>query len=146
MGTHVSRETTLESLNELLRMELAVGEAYRHALRNVEGLPQKQLEIGLDAHEERAAALRGRIQMLTGTPAGSSGAWGAYLRLIQGSADLLGKQAALLALEEDEDQALSDYRRLLGQVDEETRVFVEMRLLPGQRRSLERIGDLKRDL
>lgn len=50
----------------------------------------------------------------------------------------------MAVLEEGEDHGLRDYRDDLDRLDAETRQFVELELLPAQRRTHDQLSALKR--
>lgn len=126
---------TLETLKGLLKGEIAATETYTQAISRIEERQQVPLHESRDSHARRVAALRERIIALGGIPVEGSGAWGAFAKLIESSATLFGRDAALAALEEGEDQGLRDYRTALAMVDGGTRMWLETELLPAQIRT-----------
>jgi len=126
---------TIETLKGLLKGEIAATETYTQAISRIEEHRQVPLHESRDSHARRAVELRSRITVLGGVPEEGSGAWGAFARLIESSATLHGRDAALAALEEGEDQGLRDYRSALTTVDGGTRVWLETELLPAQIRT-----------
>jgi demethoxyubiquinone hydroxylase (CLK1/Coq7/Cat5 family) len=146
MQTQTQKNDTVAALNELLRGEMAAVETYAQALKAMREMPSPELERARTSHEERVAAIRERILLIGGTPSDGSGLWGAFARLVQGGADLLGPKTAIAALEEGEDHMLKEYRESLGKVDEDTRFFIESRLMPGQERTHETMSNVKHNL
>ena len=140
-------DKSVDALNSFLRGEISAVETYRQAIGHVtdERLRSLLEECQRD-HEHRVEAIRERIEKLGGLPAEGSGPWGAFAKLIQGGADVLGEKAAIQALEEGEDHGLADYQRDADQVHGDTRRFVRMELLPAQKRTHERLSRLKRTL
>ncbi|QRK04455.1 PA2169 family four-helix-bundle protein [Archangium violaceum] len=139
--------TDVETLNSFLRGEISAVETYRQAIDHVSNdRIRSQLEDCLHDHEHRVESIRERIEKLGGTPAGGSGPWGAFAKLVQGGADLLGEKAAIQALEEGEDHGLADYQRDLDKTHGEARRLVRMELLPAQKRTHERLSRLKKTL
>ncbi|UQA61942.1 DUF2383 domain-containing protein [Polyangium aurulentum] len=135
--------STIESLNELLRGELASVETYELALRTARDVDlASALRQIRDSHGRRVAILQDKIRELGGQPVASSGAWGAFTRLVQRGADLLGNRTALAALEEGEDVGKRRYARELDELDETTRHFVLTELAPEQQKT----HDLSRSL
>jgi uncharacterized protein (TIGR02284 family) len=137
--------TSVDRLNDLLRAELASVETYDLALKRVRDAElASALRQIRESHDRRAALLREKIRSMGGLPAPGSGVWGAFARLVQRGADLLGNRAALAALEEGEDQGKKRYTRDLDELDEATRQFVLHELSPEQMRTHDLAQSLKR--
>lgn len=137
----------VETLNSFLRGEISAVETYRQAIGRIsDDRLRSQLEACQQDHEERVTAIRERIEKLGGEPAEGSGPWGAFAKLVEGGASLVGDKAAIQALEEGEDHGLADYQRDVDQVHGDSRRFVRMELLPKQKRTHERMSKLKRTL
>ena len=62
-------------------------------------------------------------------------AWGAFAKVVQAGADLLGDRAAVAALEAGEDRGLEVYAEGLRECDAKTVQIIEKDLLPEQRRT-----------
>ncbi|MBN1207863.1 MAG: DUF2383 domain-containing protein [Myxococcaceae bacterium] len=140
-------DKSVDTLNSFLRGEISAVETYRQAIGHVtDARARTLLEECRRDHEHRVEAIRERIEKLGGMPVESSGPWGVFSKLIQGGADLLGEKAAIHALEEGEDHGLADYQRDAEQVHGEARRFVRMELLPAQKRTHQRLSQLKRTL
>jgi demethoxyubiquinone hydroxylase (CLK1/Coq7/Cat5 family) len=140
-------QSDVETLNSFLRGEISAVETYRQAIGRIsDDRLRSQLEDCQQDHQQRVVAIRERIEKLGGLPAEGSGPWGAFAKLVQGGADVLGEKAAILALEEGEDHGLADYQRDADQVHGDARRFVRMELLPAQKRTHERMSRLKRTL
>ncbi len=123
-------------LQECLRGELSAVETYdlaMHAMHDAE-LTRALLQLR-ESHERRVMLLRDRLHEDGATPDAESGAWGAFAKLVQKSADLFGSRAAMRALEEGEDHGLKLYSADLGDCDMSTREFILVQLLPEQQRS-----------
>jgi uncharacterized protein (TIGR02284 family) len=140
-------DTDVETLNSFLRGELSAVETYRQAIGHVStDRLRDQLQDCQRDHEQRVAAIRERITKLGGTPAEGSGVWGAFAKIVQAGADVLGEQSAIQALEQGEDHGLADYQRDLDKTHGEARRFVRMELLPAQKRTHDRMSKLKKTL
>ena len=81
-------------------------------------------------------ALRSRIRELGGEASDSSGAWGAWAKIVEGTANLFGDQASLKALKEGEEHGLKDYQEALDDVDSASASFIESELIPAQQRHI----------
>jgi uncharacterized protein (TIGR02284 family) len=139
--------TDVETLNSFLRGEISAVETYRQAMGHVaDDRLRSQLEDCLHDHEHRVEALRERIEKMGGKPSESSGVWGAFAKLVQKGADVLGEKTAIQALEEGEDHGLADYQRDMDKTHGDARRFVRMELLPSQKRTHERLSRLKKTL
>jgi len=106
--------TTTDTLNSLLRGELAATETYQQALAKV-GNEAEAVELQRIHAEHRDAAntLRQHVRGHGGEPDHGSGAWGAFAKTIEGSAKLFGNAAALRALRQGEESGLSSYESAL---------------------------------
>ena len=141
MGT----KSTVEELNALLRDELMAIKTYQQALEGRSAFSGKsELSRCQLSHERRAELLREQIELLGGTPAGSSGFRGAVAKVIEGSAVAMGEGVAIRALEEWEDKGLKDYVARSEKLDPPARQVVTSRLLPEQVETYRVMSDLKR--
>lgn len=131
----IEREASVETLNSLMRGELAAAETYRHAIERLGGDVSVDLKTCLQSHDHRATRLAEHIALAGGTPVSGSGVWGAFARLVEGSAALISPRALYAALEEGEDQGLTDYRAALDRVDSAGLTLVRGELLLEQIRT-----------
>jgi demethoxyubiquinone hydroxylase (CLK1/Coq7/Cat5 family) len=131
-------DDAVNKLNECLRGELSAVETYDLAMRGVRDLELvSALRELRDSHDRRVTLLRDRIRACGAEPVQTSGAWGAFARLIQRGADLFGDSAAMSALEEGEDRGLRMYSEDLDRLDAKSRDFIVLELLPEQERTHE---------
>src|SRR5438105_7761227 len=137
-------DRSIDHLNSFLRGEISACETYRMAIAKLEGEPFRvDLEQCLVSHEVRCDDLRRRIRLMGGTPAESSGMWGAFAKLIEGGAKAFGPRVAIAALESGEDHGLADYKRDVIDLDTESRAFVLTHLIPEQEKSHATMSRLK---
>jgi bacterioferritin (cytochrome b1) len=147
MKTTTTVTTGIETLNTLLRGELSAIETYRLGLEKVGDDPGGQELHGLlRDHRDAADRLWHHIERHEGRPAESSGPWGGWAKLVQGTANLLGDAAALKALKEGEEHGLKDYEEALHDegLPEDSRELVR-ELMARQRQhiaTLDRLIDL----
>jgi hypothetical protein len=137
-GGAVDADTVTGILNKFLRGELSAVETYRQAIERLSASPfADDLLENKRSHEQRVQMLRSQVLRLGGKCAESSGAWGSFAKLVEGSAKVLGEKAAIAALEEGEDHGLKLYRSNsdIDKLDLATRDFVERSLLPEQERT-----------
>lgn len=128
----------INHLNVLYRGELSAEEGYRIALKEARFVEPvaAQLEAQERSHRDRSTLIRERIEGLGGKPAESSGAWGAFAKLIEKGAAALGPSAALVALSEGEAHGLRSYDEHLKDLDTSTRSFAMTKLYPKQQETL----------
>lgn len=141
-----TQSNAVDQLNSFLRGEISAVETYRQA---ADALKTSQ-NVGLlnqwrQSHENRVQLLRSEIQKLGGTPSEGSGAWGAFTKLVEGGASVLGEKAAIAALEEGEDIGLKDYRGI-DKLEPPVRSFVQQQILPEQQKTHDGLRDLKKRL
>ena len=131
-----TQNASVQKLQELLRTELSAVETYELALKSVShvGLHRTLQEI-LVSHSRRVPQLREKITAMQGDPPQSSGVWGAFAKVFQAGADILGDRAAISALEEGEDRGVEAYAGDMTGVDPKTRKLIDGELLPEQRRT-----------
>ncbi len=131
-----------ESLNTLLRTELAAVVAYQHALRSLDG------RLGVDSerilrmaagHQRTVAALQACVHALGGTPATEPGAsWSAF--------SLLRDELSVQQLLEAEECGLADYEAALPSLEGDVRDLVETELIPRQRQHVATLSRLLIDV
>src|SRR5437667_1106171 len=116
MATATDR--TVDTLNSLLRGELAATETYQQALAKVDDEPgAHELQRIHVEHREAANTLRKHVHQHAGKPDQGSGAWGTFAKAIEGVAKLFGSTAALKALKEGEEQGIKSYEKALDGTD-----------------------------
>ena len=140
-------QQNVDQLNSFLRGEISAVETYRQALEALKSsaIVPKIAECK-QSHEQRVAILTDEVRKLGGEPAQSSGAWGAFAKLVEGGAAVLGEKTAIAALEEGEDHGNADYKRDLTKLDGAARTVVEQQVLPLQLRTHADMSKLKKQL
>jgi len=126
----------INTLNELLRGELAATETYQQAMAKVGSGPgADELRQLRDEHREAANTLRQHVHTHGGKPDQGSGAWGAFAKTIAGAAKLFGNTAALKALKEGEESGAKSYESVLKDKDlaDDCKELVRNTLLPQTR-------------
>jgi uncharacterized protein (TIGR02284 family) len=138
----------IETLNKFLKDELAATETYQQALDKLKedaGLAgSESLSPIYEAHKDAVSSLQALIERLGGTPCEGSGAWGTWAKIVQGGANILGKKAALKALQEGEKSGAEDYEKALEdtELSSDVHSLIETKLLPAQQahiRTLDRL-------
>jgi len=126
-------DQTIDILNSLLRGEWAAVETYDQALAKIDedGIRAVLRRIRTE-HHQALEALEQHIRYFGGEPVQSSGTWGAFARLVEGVAQVLGITPTLRALREGEQEGCHDYERALeGEaLPPECRGLVRTSLLP----------------
>ncbi len=140
-------QKNVEQLNSFLRGEISAVETYRQALEALKSSTYGAKIVECKrSHEQRVAILTEEIRRLGGTPAQSSGAWGAFAKAVEGGAAALGEKAAIAALEEGEDHGNSDYKRDVAKLDPPVRAIIEQQVMPLQMRTHAELSALKKQL
>lgn len=135
---------THETLNGLLRGELAATETYQQALAKVGDDPRAaDLRRIHDQHREAANTLRKHIHDHGEKPVQGSGGWGVYAKTVEAAARVFGDAAAMKALREGEEYGARDYEKALADpsLPEDCKGLVRARLLP---QTMEHIATLDR--
>jgi uncharacterized protein (TIGR02284 family) len=125
-----------EGLNRLIRGELSAIETYRQALDKMKDAPEAtELHSIMVEHRTAVQVLREHVAQRGGNPADSSGAWGAWAKLVEGTAQIFGNAAALKALKEGEEHGIKEYESFLEDenADRECKDLVRSQLLPQAR-------------
>jgi demethoxyubiquinone hydroxylase (CLK1/Coq7/Cat5 family) len=140
-------QKNVEQLNSFLRGEISAVETYRQALEALKTSTYgSRIAECKQSHEQRVAILTEEIRRLGGTPAEGSGAWGAFAKAVEGSAAVLGENAAIAALEEGEDHGNADYKRDVSKLDPAVRAVIEQQVIPLQLRTHAEMSALKKQL
>jgi bacterioferritin (cytochrome b1) len=139
-GETVGMDPAIRQLNSLLRGEISATETYRMAIEAVgqkgEADQVQVLRTLQEEHGRAAQSLRDRIRELGGEASDSSGAWGAWAKLTQATANLFGDAAALKSLKEGEEHGLKDYEEARSDVDATSATLIENQLMPQQQRHI----------
>ncbi len=140
----------IKTIDKLLKDELAATETYKQALdklREDAALGESEYLMPIyEAHKDAVSSLQAQIRQLGETPSEGSGAWGTWVEILQGSANMLGKKAALKVLQEGEKNGAEDYEKVLKdtELSSNIRSLIETKLLPAQQahiRTLDRLLD-----
>jgi len=147
-GKGADSDESVTQLNSLLRGEISAAETYRMAIDKVADSDTSHVaSVGLlreiqEEHGRAAQALRDRIRELGGEPSDSSGAWGAWAKTVQGTANLFGDSSALKSLKEGEEHGLKDYQEAIDDVDMNSSQLVQNQLIPAQQRHINLLDQL----
>ncbi len=121
-------------IGPLLRGEMAAVETYSQAISrvgrrvgDVEELRRIEAE-----HKEAAAKLQRRMEDLEAKPPESSGLWGSWTKVFEGTAKAFGCAAALKALKEGEEYGIYEYESALreAELDDGVKRMIRARFLP----------------
>ncbi|OAH96989.1 hypothetical protein A1353_23680 [Methylomonas methanica] len=138
----------IDTLNKFLKDELSAMETYQQVQaklsEDAELGESKDLTPIFEDHKEAVSSLQTLISQLGGTPSADSGAWGTWAQIVQGGANLLGKEAALQSLQSGEKSGADAYAEALEKTElpVEIRSLIETKLLPAQQahiRTLDRL-------
>lgn len=140
-------DDAVDNLNRCLRGEISAAQTYRMALDKIDdpGPDETEAQRLRDIHREHGEAaqlIRGRIESLGGEADDDSGAWGAWAKTVQGTADLLGDTAALQAIRSGEEHGLNSYERALdSELDPDSRALLDQ-LAIRQRRHINELDTM----
>ncbi|AMK78559.1 MULTISPECIES: DUF2383 domain-containing protein [Methylomonas] len=138
----------IEMIDSLLIDELAATETYSQVLKKLReevSLGESDLLLPIyEAHKAAVSSLQTQIRELGGTPAKDSGVWGSWASLIQGGANVFGKQAALKVLQEGEKSGLGDYEKALldQKLGSNIRTLILLKLLPAQHAHIDTLNQM----
>ena len=141
----MATRSSVEQLNSFLRGEISAVETYQMALDKVDDIStaRDELLVNLKSHQDRVMMLQDFITAAGGEPVTGSGPWGAFAKVVEGGAKVLGKKAAIAALEEGEDHGVKDYKADLADLEPQARIMVETKLRPAQQQTHDRLSALK---
>jgi bacterioferritin (cytochrome b1) len=147
MGRGSDHDEVCRQLNSFLRGEISAAETYRMAIDKAGNSSDNAANIGLlreiqEEHGRAAQAIRDRIRELGGEPSDSSGAWGAWAKFTQGTANLFGDAASLKSLKEGEEHGLKDFSEGLDDIDATSAELVQNQLIPAQQRHISLLDTL----
>jgi hypothetical protein len=130
-------DRTADTLNQLLRGELSAIETYLQAINGLDRNAASRLEPIKDDHIESANALRAHIRDLGTQPDQSSGTWGAFAKVVEGTATMISESAALAALKKGEQTGVESYESALTErLPNACRDLIESQLIPRTRRHI----------
>ena len=134
-------------LNSFLRGEISAAETYKMAIDKVADDRDSSVSAGMlreiqEEHGRAAQAIRDRIRELGGEPADSSGAWGAWAKTVQGTANIFGDTSALKSLKEGEEHGLKDYQEGLDDIDGTSADLISNQLIPAHQRHINLLDQL----
>ena len=148
-GMGSDMEEAVRQLNSFVRGEISAAETYRMAIDKVADseAASATANLGLlreiqEEHGRAAQALRDRIRELGGEPSDSSGAWGAWAKFTQGTANLFGDASSLKSLKEGEEHGLKDYQEGVDDIDMISAELVNNQLIPAQQRHINLLDQL----
>ncbi len=146
MSTTTSTKTEIDTLNSLLRGELAAVATYEMALKSVDGpaaADGDQLLRFASDHRRSAETLKAAVSALGGTPDEKAGIWGAVTRFVQGSVDLFSDRAAVKSLREGEEHGLSEYEKAVESVQPDAQRVITQELVPRQRKHISALAAIQ---
>jgi len=147
MAKAFSNSDAIDQLNSFLRGELSAVESYRIALEKLGTTAHRATLIQCSrSHEDRARLLTQAIITRGGEPVKSSGAWGAFARLVESGAATFGEKSAIAALEEGEDHGRNGYVCDLDELDPTARQLVVSLLQSEQQRTHDMLSDMNRKM
>jgi hypothetical protein len=98
----------IDTLRDLIQGEISAIETYVQAIKRFGKKLGGLVEIK-DEHIEAANSLRQYVHERGAVPETGSGLWGGWVKAVEGTAKIFGKNAALVALKEGEELGISLY-------------------------------------
>ena len=137
----------ITQLNSFFRGSISATETYKMAIDKAADSDENAGNIGLlrsiqEEHCRAALAVRDRIRELGGEASDSSGAWGAWAKFTQGTANLFGDTSSLKSLKEGEEHGLKDYQEGVDDIDATSEELVRNQLIPAQQRHINLLDQL----
>ena len=126
-------EQCVKVCNQLLRGELSAVETYEQAIAKYSDSPvAEKLNSIRSEHLDSTRILAEHVREMGGEPETDSGGWGAFARVIQGTANLFGADSAIESLQKGEEAGKSDYEDALrdDEVMASTKNLIRESLLP----------------
>ena len=139
MSSTAATDQSVDVLNSLLQGEISAQQAHEKALALASDMDSgdvAELRRISAEHTRTAEILRTEVFRLGGEPAGSAGAWGAFARVFQASANLLGTGAAVASLLEGEEHGLKEYQEAAEKATGPVKDLLEQTLIPDQRKHI----------
>ena len=98
----------------------------------------------LAGHQASVDLLTGHVISMGGTPDTDSGAWGKFATAVQGAANLLGENSALVSLMQGEEHGKSTYQDALAddKLGDPVKEMIQGQLLPRVNRHISEIENL----
>lgn len=131
-----------ESIDEILRGEIAAVEAYERVIVSLESDPEVyRLKLFKLDHENAVQYWKRQAVVSRKTPQGSSEIWGLVVDAFMGISSLIGEEAALRALKKGELHGIAIYERMLESEQLTTIQKDEIRntFIPRQQRHIQSI-------
>lgn len=134
MGLEANTSLAVNTLNDLLRTELAAVGTYSHALPLLDRKSPAQVSMRIcqSSHQDRALRLREEILNRGGNPESQSRPWDSVARIVESRAGQSAPTKVIRALEAGEVFSLREYNRLWARLDLAGRHTVSLVLYPQQ--------------
>ena len=134
----------VDSLNALLKGELSAVQTYDMVLDKAK-TPHviSTLSNCKACHAKRVDKLTELVERSGGTPATDAGAWGAFAKLVEAGAVIVGEGPAIGSLQEGEDHGIELYNAEMKHLEGNNLSIVEGELFEAQQRTQKALADLK---
>jgi hypothetical protein len=145
MVLQANTSLAVNTLNDLLRAELAAVGTYSHALPLLDRKSPAQVSMRIcqSSHQDRALRLREEILSRGGNPESQSRPWDSVARIVESGAGDSASTMVIGALEAGENFSLREYNRLWARLDLAGRHTVSLLLYPQQIKTHRIISKLK---
>jgi hypothetical protein len=135
----------IDTLNSLLRCQLAAVETYDQAMHKFDDSHVlADLQTIRQEHIDAEILLREKVLQSGGEPVETSGPWGACAAAISGEANVIGPATALAALRQGEEHAINEFEDTLKHenVNLDCKNLIRTNLLPISRKHVAELNRL----
>jgi hypothetical protein len=142
---HNESMTDIETLNSLLRCQLAAVETYDRAISKfVDPHLLADLQTIREEHLQAEILLRERVLELGGEPVDASEPWSACAAAITGAEKVIGPATALAALRQGEEHSINEFEDSLKHenMNVESKNLIRSNLLPTSRKHVAELNRL----
>jgi hypothetical protein len=145
LNEHSQEISEIDSLNSLLRCQLAAVDTYDQAMHKFDDSHLlADLQTIRQEHAEAEVTLREKILERGGKPVEASGPWGACAAAIIGEANMIGPATALAALCQGEEHTINEFEDTLKHenVNLDCKTLIRTNLLPTSRKHVAELNRL----
>jgi hypothetical protein len=142
---HEPAISDIDTLNSLLRCQLAAVETYDQAMHKFDDSHVlADLQTIRQEHIDAEILLREKVLQLGGEPVEASGPWGACAAASSGEANVIGPATALAALRQGEEHAINEFEDTLKHenVNLDCKNLIRTNLLPISRKHVAELNRL----
>lgn len=138
--TNEKLQVKSDTLNSLIKGELAAVETYDTAIKKIEKTKEKvKLETIRNNHQTAADKLSSYVAPAEKKEVKDAGMWGTIADTYTGGATLFGDKATVKALTQGEEHGMNEYKEALAdnKLPKEIRQMIETQFIPTQKQNLQ---------